>query len=303
MKYFYLDKHKISKYCLGTWSLGGTKNNNISYGVISYLKVKKILEHAINNGINFFDTANVYGDSEQLLGEILKKHRRKIFIANKVGCISFKKKLNFSKEIIKKQILSSLKNLKTDYLDIVQLYNPNFRDKKLKEAIEYLDELKKAETIKYIGVSLAKPSDYIYLRRLYKFDVVQCNFNILDHRILENKIFKFLLDDGVKIFGRTILNFGIFSESFLRKKNLNFNKSDHRYYWDKNQIKLWLHYAKKIKNISRRSIENTCYRFCNSFKINSLIIGATSVDHINDAIKAKNYTKLSIKEINSINNI
>ena len=141
------------------------------------------------------------------------------------------------------------------------------------------------------------------MRKLYKFDVVQCNFNILDHRILEKKIFKFLLDDGVKILGRTILNFGIFSESFLKKKNLNFNKSDHRYYWNKNQIKLWINYAKEIKSISDRPIENTCYRFCNSFKINSLIFVATSVEHINDATNSKNYTKLSIKEINSINKI
>ena len=135
MKYFKLGKYNVSKYCLGTWSLGSNRKKNISYGAISDFKVNKILEYSYNKGINFFDTANVYGDSEKKIGNFFHKKRDKVFFATKVGCISFKRKLNFSKKIIQSQIDNSLKNLKSDYIDIVQLYNPDFNDPNLKYAI------------------------------------------------------------------------------------------------------------------------------------------------------------------------
>ena len=68
MKYFKLGKYNVSKYCLGTWSLGSNREKNISYGAISDSKVNKILEYSYDKGINFFDTANVYGDSEKKIG-------------------------------------------------------------------------------------------------------------------------------------------------------------------------------------------------------------------------------------------
>ena len=93
MKYFTLGKQKLSKYCLGTWSLGGEENNNISYGDVHKTKAENLLRYAYDQGINFFDTANVYGSAEKRLGYVFKNIREKVFIANKVGCISFKKKL------------------------------------------------------------------------------------------------------------------------------------------------------------------------------------------------------------------
>ena len=296
MRYFKLGKYKFSKICLGTWSLGGNKNKNISYGSVSDIKAKKILNYAYDKGVNFFDTANVYGDSEKKLGELFEKKRDKIFIANKVGCVSFKKKLNFSKNVVEKQFLCSLKNMRTDYMDIVQLYCPNFEDKNLRHTIEYLDKLKASGKIRFIGISLARPSDYLQLRKLYNFDTVQCNFNMLDHRLLENNILDQLKKDRVKTFVRTILNFGIFTESFLKRDKIKFKKNDHRYYWNKDQIEKWALYANKIKKITKRNIEGTGYKFVNSFKIDGLIIGAASKDHLDQALNFKNNTKLSFKE-------
>lgn len=300
MKYFKLGKYNVSKYCLGTWSLGSNREKNISYGAISDSKVNKILEYSYDKGINFFDTANVYGDSEKKIGNYFHKKRDKVFFATKVGCISFKEKLNFSKKIIQSQINNSLKNLKSDYIDIVQLYNPYFNDSNLKYAIEYLDNLKNKKIINFIGISLGQPSDYIKLRSFYKFSSIQCNFNILDQRVLNNKINKIIKKDKVKIFARTILNFGIFTNEFLMKKIIKFNKSDHRFYWDLKQIKLWIKYIKKIKLISDRPIENTCYKFCNSFKIDSLIIGANNLNHLNTALNKDNDIKMKSNELKNI---
>ena len=74
--------------------------------------------------------------------KVFNKRRDKVFFATKVGCVSFQKKLNFSKNTIQKQVFNSLKNLKSDYLDIVQLYNPSLKDQNLKQAIDVLDNLK-----------------------------------------------------------------------------------------------------------------------------------------------------------------
>ena len=303
MKYFTLGKEKLSKNCLGTWSLGGEKKNNVSYGNIDEIQATKLLRYAFDNGINFFDTANVYGEAEKRLGHTFKSTRDKIFIANKVGCVSFKKKLNFSKEIIKKQVYQSLKNLNTEYLDLVQLFTPNPADKNIKQCLNYLDQKKKKGVIKFIGVSLRNPIDYISLRKLYKFDAVQCNFNILDQRLLDDNILKLLRKDNVKVFARTILNFGIFTENFIKKKNTNFKKNDHRYRWDARQILLWKKYAIKLKNLSSRKIENTCYKFCNSFNMSSLIIGANTKKHIDYATTLDNEKKLNNNEINKIKKI
>ena len=183
MKYFRLGKYNVSQYCLGTWSLGSNKKKNISYGLISNSEISKILEYSFNKGINFFDTANVYGDSEEKIGNFFYKKRDKVFFATKVGCISFKKKLNFSKHIIQSQINNSLKNLRSDYIDLVQLYNPDTNDNNLKYTIELLDNLKNQNKINFIGISLGQPADYLKLRKLYKFNTIQCNFNILDQRV------------------------------------------------------------------------------------------------------------------------
>ena len=160
--------------------------------------------------------------------------------------------------------------------------------------------MKNKKIINFIGISLGQPSDYIKLRNFYKFSSIQCNFNILDQRILNNKIKKIIKKDKVKIFARTILNFGIFTEEFLMKKVIKFNKSDHRFYWDLKQIKLWIKYIKKIKLISDRPIENTCYKFCNSFKIDSLIIGANNLNHLSTALNKDNDIKLKSNELKKI---
>ena len=99
MKYFKLGKYNVSKYCLGTWSLGSNREKNISYGAISDSKVNKILEYSYDKGINFFDTANVYGDSEKKIGNYFHKKRDKVFLLQKLGVYLLKKNLISQKKL------------------------------------------------------------------------------------------------------------------------------------------------------------------------------------------------------------
>ena len=89
-----------------------------------------------------------------------------------MGCTSFNKKLNFRKILIN-QIESIKKNLKTDYIDIIQLYNPNPHDRHLMSALELLDKLKSKKIIKLIGVTLNNRRLYIKLRKLLNLSL--CN--------------------------------------------------------------------------------------------------------------------------------
>jgi len=87
----------------------------------------KVLEKAIENGVNFFDTADVYGDgrSEQLIGKVLKATSQKVYVATKFG-----RRLNphvnsgYTKDNLERFLDRSLKNLRTDTIDLIQLHCP-----------------------------------------------------------------------------------------------------------------------------------------------------------------------------------
>ncbi|MDA9617324.1 aldo/keto reductase [Candidatus Pelagibacter sp.] len=303
MQYFNYNNNKYSKICLGTWSLSGSKSNVKSYDKLSEKKIYNLLDEAVSNGINFFDTAPVYGDSEKFLGKFIRNFREKIFIASKVGCKSFNQKLNFEKKFISNQVNKILSNLNSDYIDIIQLYNPDPSDGKIFQAIEELENLKNKKKIINIGVSLNRPDDYLKIRKIYKFNFVQCNFNVLDQRLIDYDIFRLIKKDRVRLMGRTILNFGIFTEDFIKKKKINFSKHDHRIMWNKEQINRWKYYANKIKKISNRKIETTCYRFGNSFNLSGLIVGATKPQHLKQSLEKKNYLKINDNELKKIRHI
>ena len=293
-------RYKKNYVCLGTWSLGGYSSKNKSYKKLSKKNIFRILDEALEKNIKFFDTAPVYGQSEKYLGECIKNFREKVVIASKIGCIDYKKKPNFNKKSVSDQFEKILKNLRTDYIDIIQLYNPNPNDKNILKAIEVLEKFKLNKKINTIGVTLSKPEDYLILREKYKFKFVQSNFNILDHRLISNQILKKIKQDKAKIYARTILNFGIFTEFFLNRKNHIFDKSDHRYNWDFQQIERWKSHAKMIKTLLQDDIENIAYRFVNSFDINGIIIGAKKKEHINKLFNKKNFIKLNNSELNQI---
>jgi len=135
---------KISEIGIGTYALSGV------YGAKDLGEFKKMIERAYELGVNFFDTAEAYGNAEQILGEIVKPFREDIYIATKVGVRSSIKP-NLSKEYIKKACEESLRRLQTDYID---LYQVHFHDPTtpIEETIEALEELVEEGKIRHYGV-------------------------------------------------------------------------------------------------------------------------------------------------------
>ena len=142
---------------------------------LSVQQADRLLENAVEAGINFFDTARIYTDSESKLGRILSRHRDHVFIASK----------SFNREAatILRDIDSSLEQLQTDYIDIYQCHNiasENDLAKALADdgAVAGLVKAKQQGKIRHIGLSGHKPRIVKKALSLFPFETIQipCNF-------------------------------------------------------------------------------------------------------------------------------
>lgn len=135
---------EVSVIAMGCWPIVGDANWGSQDEADSMMTIKA----ALDAGINFFDTAEMYGNgySELLLGKALAEHRDKVVIASKVSSV------NLSAEGIQKACERSLKRLNTDYIDLYQVHWPS-RSIPLKETIEALEVLKKQGKVRAIGIS------------------------------------------------------------------------------------------------------------------------------------------------------
>lgn len=144
-------KLEVSEIGFGCWAIGGWM-----WGTADDKESTKAIQAALDLGINFFDTADIYGHghSEKILADALGKKRKEVVIATKGGAYFENKKIcvNLSAEYIKKAVDSSLKHLRTDYIDIYQPHWPD-TNTPLEETFRALNECVAQGKIRYIGVS------------------------------------------------------------------------------------------------------------------------------------------------------
>ncbi len=138
---------RVSRFCLGTMMFGGQTDKEQSI---------RIIDHALDSGVNFFDTADTYteGRSEAILGEALEGKRDLAVVATKVrnpkGPLPNQSGLG-RKHIIQ-NVEESLKKLRTDYIDILYLHHPDY-ETPIEETIETMTQLVRSGKIRYYGVS------------------------------------------------------------------------------------------------------------------------------------------------------
>lgn len=143
----------LSVLGLGTWQFSGVKD----WSRFSQQEATKIIHFAIDAGINFIDTAPVYGlgHSERVVGEAIKGKRNQVFLATKVGLPwdeSENVRNDLTKSNIFKEIDDSLTRLQVDYVDLYQIHWPD-PNTDIRESMEALAQLKEQGKIRYIGVS------------------------------------------------------------------------------------------------------------------------------------------------------
>lgn len=228
MKYRLLGKtgYKISEIGFGAWAIGA------DWGKVSDGDSLKALHAAAEVGVNFFDTADVYGDghSEKLIAKFIsqRKRKEKIYVATKAGR-RLKPHLasSYTGKNIERFIDRSLKNLKVDTLDLLQLHCPPNDVFYNPDLFEYLELLKKKGKIVHFGVSVEKVEQALKALEYPGVATVQIIFNIFRQRP-KDLFFKLAKKNNVGIIVRVPLASGLLTGKYgLDSK---FEKTDHRNY-------------------------------------------------------------------------
>jgi aryl-alcohol dehydrogenase-like predicted oxidoreductase len=226
MKYRRLGKtgFEVSEVSLGTWQIGA------SWGTITEKDSIQLLHTAIDNGINFFDTADVYGDgrSERLIAQVLGERTDKVYVATKAG-----RRLEphvadgYNEANLTAFVERSLTNLKRETLDIVQLHCPPTDVYYRPEVFEALDALKKAGKILHYGVSVERIEEAIKATEFPGVATIQIIFNIFRQRPKE-LFFPLAQKRDVGILVRLPLASGLLGGKIT--KETQFAADDHRSY-------------------------------------------------------------------------
>lgn len=217
---------KVSAICLGTMQFGWTAVKEASFAV---------MDTAVAQGINFFDTADVYsnwaqdnpgGVSEQIIGEWLTGRRiprDQIIIATKVRgeMGSGPNDQGLSRHHILHAVEASLRRLQTDYIDLYQMHWYD-EETPLDETLRALDDLVRAGKVRYVGCSnypawlLMKSLWVSDVRRLVRFDSLQPHYNLLHRAEFERELMPLCLDQGVGVIPYSPLGGGFLTGKYRR---------------------------------------------------------------------------------------
>ncbi|MCL4878378.1 MAG: aldo/keto reductase [Anaerolineae bacterium] len=173
---------KVSEVSFGAWAIGA------AWGKVDDRESVAALHKSIDLGVNFIDTADVYGDghSERLIAQVLKERKEKVIVVTKAG-----RRLNphtadgYNKTNLTQFIERSLKNLATDCLDLVQLHCPPTEVYYRPEVFGVLDDLVQAGKIRYYGVSVEKVEEALKAIEYPGVQSVQIIFNMFRLRPAE----------------------------------------------------------------------------------------------------------------------
>ena len=213
---------KVSEISFGAWAIGGT------WGPVEDKESLAALHRALDGGVNFFDTADVYGDghSEQLLAKLKKERKEKFYIATKAGRrLPQQTPEGYSRENLTGWIERSLKNLGTDTIDLLQLHCPPIQLLYMPEVFGILDDLVKAGKLRYYGVSVEKVEEALKAIEFPGVQTIQIIYNIFRQRPAE-LLFPEVQKRKVGILARVPLASGMLSGKITRAST--FAKDDHR---------------------------------------------------------------------------
>ncbi len=214
----------VSAVSYGAWAIGG------DWGNVSDDESLAALNAALDNGVNFFDTADGYGDgrSEKLLARLKRERQEKFFVATKVGR-RLPKQIpeGYTRENIYAWVERSLKNLETDALDLLQLHCPPTQVYYMPEVFGILDDLVAQGKVRHYGVSVEKVEEALKAIEYPNVETVQIIFNIFRERPAD-LFFAQAQAKRVGILARVPLASGLLTGKMSR--DTKFEANDHRNY-------------------------------------------------------------------------
>lgn len=320
MEYRYLGNSglKVSELCLGVMTFGGdTVKNEIA--TVTQKDANIITSAAIDLGINFFDTADVYsgGVSETVLGKALGNHRKDVIIATKVRFAMGNKpnETGLSRYHIIKSCEDSLRRLGTDVIDLYQIHSYD-AGTPLEETLYAMDHLIQCGKVRYIGCSnltawqTMKALSISEKLNLQKFVTTQLYYSI-GMRDIENELVPLCIDQHLGILCWSPLSGGFFTGKF--RKNSEMPSDARRSNRQASSFKYWpvdeekgfeiVEHLERIGTHYDKTIAQTALNWLlHRPNVTSIIIGARNIQQLNENAGALSW-KLSASDMGLLDNI
>ncbi len=268
---------EISELGLGCMSLG-----------TNYQEAEPIIETAIEEGITYFDTADIYdrGVNEDIVGKALKKYQNRddIVIGTKVGNRPTEDggtTWDPSKKYIKESVKGSLQRLGLDHLDLYQLHGGTIEDP-LDETISAFNELKQEGIIRAYGISSIRPNVIDYYLKHSEIETIMSQFNLIDNR--PEKLLNDIHAHHVKVLARGPVFKGLLTSKSVDVLDKKFK--DGIFDYDYHELGETIASIKEVEsNLSALSFEY----LTSHDALGSIIVGASSVEQLKDNVE--NYKK------------
>ena len=280
---------EISELGLGCMSLG-----------TDYKKAQPIIESAIDNGITYFDTADIYdqGVNEEIVGKALKKYQNRddIVIGTKVGNrLTDDGHMTWdpSKKHIKESVKGSLKRLGLNHLDLYQLHGGTIDDP-LDETISAFDELKQEGYIRAYGISSIRPNVIDYYLKNSQIETLMSQFNLIDNR--PESLINDVHDKQVKILARGPVFKGLLTSKSVDVIDEKFKNGVLDYTQD--ELVSTIASIKELES----NLTALSFKYLTSHDaMGSIIVGASSVEQLEENVR-NYYKEISLDQIKSARN-
>lgn len=213
---------RVSTISFGAWAIGGT------WGQVNDDESMAALHRSLDLGVNFIDTADVYGDghSERLIARLRKERSEPFYVATKAGRrLSPHVAEGYDRANLTAFVERSLRNLDTEAIDLLQLHCPPTPVFYMPEVFEVLDDLVRAGKVRHYGVSVEKVEEALKAIEFPNVQSVQIVYNIFRQRPAE-LLFRETLARRVGILARLPLSSGLLSGHL--KPTTQFSADDHR---------------------------------------------------------------------------
>jgi aryl-alcohol dehydrogenase-like predicted oxidoreductase len=239
MKYRKLGKSdiEVSEISLGCWTMGGLNWVNgkpAGWANVDESEIAEAINYAINQGVNHFDNADVYGNgrAERMLARILGNRTNNFIIATKIGWFPGTAAHAYEPEHIRHQCEQSLINLKRDYIDLYYFHHGNFgdNDKYLDDAVEAMYRLKEEGKIRIIGQSAYSHEVFQKLVPKVKPEVIQSYANAMEKLFIEedSPTRKLMDENQISFVAFRPLGQGLLLDKYHKDNPPKFEDGDHR---------------------------------------------------------------------------
>ncbi|WP_208590656.1 aldo/keto reductase [Gracilibacillus suaedae] len=302
---------KISELSFGTWAIGG------AWGQTNDEEALNGLARAMDAGVNFFDTADVYGDghSEELLARATKGKEDKIYIATKFcRAGDIQDPMTYSKESVTNYVENSLRRLQREQLDLIQIHCPPIEILQDGAVFEVLDKLQQQGKIRHYGVSVETVEEGLLAMENPNVAALQVIFNMFRQKPI-TELFPVAQEKNVGVLARVPLASGLLTGKF--STNHEFEDDDHRKFNQNGEafnvgetfaglpFTKGVELSKQLEWIAERrgNMTRAALKWILSHEaVSSVIPGFKTVKQVEDNLAAVNVPEFSNQELEKIRN-